>query len=75
MTKTNLGRPRLQTTRSTTIEFRLSDLEKQAFGEAASNAGVGLSTWVRERLRGIAIQELAQVGKRAAFLTPITLAR
>lgn len=45
----------------------LSD-EKEAFRDAANLAGVSLSTWVRERLRQVAIKELQSASQPIAFL-------
>lgn len=42
--------------------------EKEAFKDAASLAGVSLSTWVRERLRQVAIRELQSASQPIAFL-------
>lgn len=67
------GRPSKKHTREEYLEVRLTVEEKQAFKEAAELAGIGLSTWVRERLRRSARQELGQVGQKAAFL-PIAAA-
>jgi hypothetical protein len=36
--------------------------------DAAELAGVGLATWVRERVRGIARRELEEADKPVAFL-------
>lgn len=58
-------RPSPKHTREEYLEVRLTIEEKQAFKEAAELAGIGLSTWVRERLRRLARQEL---GDGAAFL-------
>jgi uncharacterized protein (DUF1778 family) len=50
------------------LEVRLDADEKQAFRDAAELAGIGLSTWVRERLRLVARKELEQAGRTIAFL-------
>lgn len=50
------------------LEVRIDESEKEAFKDAAELAGIGLSTWVRERLRLIAIRELENAGRRIAFL-------
>ena len=47
---------------------RLESSEKKAFKDAAELAGVPLSTWVRERLRQIAIRELDKASRPIAFL-------
>ena len=51
--------------------IRLDATEKQAFQQAASVAGLSLSSWARERLRMAAIRELEQAGLRAAFLANV----
>lgn len=55
--------------------IRLDATEKQAFQQAASVAGLSLSSWARERLRMAAIRELEQAGLRAAFLANVYSAR
>jgi hypothetical protein len=50
------------------VLIRLSKAEKDGFREAADLAGVGLSAWVRERLRQAAIRELQQAGRIAPFI-------
>jgi hypothetical protein len=50
------------------VIIRLSEAEKQGFREASDVAGVGLSTWIRERLRHAAIRELEQAGRIAPFI-------
>jgi len=64
------GRPRKPShaAKAEGIEIRVTATEKQAFREAADIAGLGLSTWVRERLRRAAIKELEEAGRIAAFL-------
>jgi hypothetical protein len=42
--------------------------EKQAFKDAAELAGLPLSTWVRERLRRAAREELEEAHRPVAFL-------
>lgn len=42
--------------------------EKTAFQDAADLAGVSLSSWVRERLRRMAIKELKEAARPVAFL-------
>lgn len=59
--------------KSKTIQIRLAGDEKAAFLEAASLAGLPLSTWVRERLRLAAIRELEGAGKRVPFVKPVPL--
>jgi uncharacterized protein (DUF1778 family) len=50
------------------VFIRLSPPEKDAFREAAEIAGLGLSAWIRERLRRAALRELEEVGRTAAFV-------
>jgi len=50
------------------LHLRLQPLEKKAFTDAASLAGLELSGWVRERLRRAAIRELEEVAMPIAFL-------
>ena len=50
------------------LEIRLGSAEKQAFKDAAELAGLGVSAWVRERLRRIAAKELQDAGRPVAFL-------
>jgi predicted HicB family RNase H-like nuclease len=56
-------------------ELRTEDLlvklktdEKEAFKIAADLAGVSLSSWVRERLRQVAVSELQKAEYPVAFL-------
>jgi hypothetical protein len=49
------------------FNIRVAPAEKEAFGRAAEIAGVPLSSWVRERLRRIAIGELRQAGDPIPF--------
>ena len=50
------------------LEIRLGPAEKQAFKDAADLAGLGVSAWVRERLRRIAAKELQDADRPVAFL-------
>ncbi len=50
------------------VMMRLSATEKAGFQEAAELAGIGLSTWIRERLRRTAIRELEEAGRIAPFI-------
>jgi hypothetical protein len=59
--------------RSTTIQIRLHPEEKQAFEEASELAGIGLSSWVRQRLRLTAIRELESAGRLVPFVQQIPL--
>jgi hypothetical protein len=56
-----------------TVQIRLTNQEKQGFLEASKIAGIPLSSWVRERLRLAAIQELEAAGKRIPFVPPMPL--
>lgn len=56
-----------------TLQIRLTDAEKAGFLEAATLAGVSLSSWVRERLRMAAIRELEGAGRRVPFVPPVPL--
>ena len=51
----------------------MTEPERDAFRSAAELAGIGLSTWVRERLRLAAIRELESAGLRAQFVLPVHL--
>ena len=55
-------------TKAEYLEVRLEVTEKAAFKEAADVAGLPLSSWVRERLRVAARQELLAAGRTIAFL-------
>jgi hypothetical protein len=52
---------------------RLEATEKEAFRNAAELAGVPLSTWVRERLRLVAVKELQDAARPVPFLKHVTL--
>jgi uncharacterized protein (DUF1778 family) len=67
------GRPKKDQARRRLLEVRLDESEKQAFKDAAELAGLGLSTWVRERLRQIARRELEEAGRKVAFLEGETM--
>lgn len=56
------------TTRSGRLEIRLEPKEKEGFEKAAAIAGLPLSSWVRERLRRAARQELEDAGEGIPFL-------
>ncbi len=68
MSKT--GRPQKSSgdSRSESVKFRLAQREKAAFGKAAELAGIGLSTWIRERLRKAARRELEEAGLSVPFV-------
>lgn len=57
-----------QSSMGETFKVRLSPAEKAAFRQAAALAGLGLSSWMRERLRRAAVRELEEAGQIAAFL-------
>jgi uncharacterized protein (DUF1778 family) len=50
------------------IKLRVTAAEKAAFQQAADMAGIALSAWVRERLRGAARRELVESGRQVPFL-------
>ena len=54
--------------KNTTLQIRLEPSEKQAFEKAAELSGIGLSAWVRERLRRAAIRDLVEAGRQVPFL-------
>ena len=54
--------------KTVSVEVRMRPDEKQAFQEAAAIAGIGLSAWIRERLRRAAIRELEEMGRPIRFL-------
>jgi hypothetical protein len=66
------GRPRkgARESKSDSMKIRLTEPEKAAFRRASELSGIGLSTWMRERLRRAAIRELEEAGEIAAFLLP-----
>ena len=55
-------------TRTERLEVRLEPEEKEAFQRAAAFSGVGLSSWIRERLRQAARRELKGAGETAPFM-------
>ena len=70
MAKRKRGRPPKDEDRlhSENLIVRLETTEKEAFQDAAEIAGVPLSTWVRERLRQVAVRELQAAAQPIAFL-------
>ena len=50
------------------LEFRLGVDEKEAFRRAAEIAGLPLASWIRERLRKAAREELEQLGEKVPFI-------
>ena len=69
MQKRKRGRPPKEADdlRSESLLVRLEAKEKKTFQSAADLAGVPLSTWVRERLRRIAVRELGKASRPIAF--------
>jgi hypothetical protein len=68
--KPKRGRPPKQVSelRTEDLLVKLKVDEKEAFKDAADLAGVSLSTWVRERLRRVAMNELQEAARPIAFL-------
>ena len=64
----NRGRPKKQNPLDEYIELRVTELEKQAFRDAADRSGIPMATWIRERLRRVAIRELENADLPVAFL-------
>jgi uncharacterized protein (DUF1778 family) len=54
--------------KSDTLQIRLQPKEKETFEIAAKLSGIGLSSWVRERLRRSAIRELEEANRQIPFL-------
>jgi hypothetical protein len=54
--------------RSEDLLVKLKADEKKAFKDAAQLAGLPLSSWVRERLRRVAIRELQEAARPIPFL-------
>jgi uncharacterized protein (DUF1778 family) len=67
---TKRGRPPKQASelRTEDLLVKLKVDEKEAFKDAAELAGVPLSSWVRERLRRVAVRELQEAARPVAFL-------
>jgi uncharacterized protein (DUF1778 family) len=65
-----MGRPKKKPDAAMTswLEVRCEESEKEAFRAAAEAAGLGMSSWIRERLRRAARKELEDIGKPVAFL-------
>ena len=53
--------------------IRLTQDEKKGFLEAATIAGISLSSWSRERLRLAAIRDLESAGHKVPFIKPVHL--
>lgn len=64
----NRGRPKKQNPLDEYIELRVSESEKKAFREAAERSGLPMATWIRQRLRRVAIRELESADLPVAFL-------
>lgn len=54
--------------RNESLLVRLEPNEKEAFKGAADLAGISLSSWVRERLRQIAVRELQAASQPIPFI-------
>lgn len=67
--KAQRGRPKAKQPLAKMMHIRLQTEEHDDFSEAAELAGLDLSSWVRERLRTIAREELKEYGKEPSFLT------
>jgi hypothetical protein len=63
----------MPTRKDQVVIIRLSADEKSAFKEAADLAGIGLSSWIRERLRRTSNRELDEVGRTAQFIAAARL--
>jgi hypothetical protein len=48
------------------LEIRIEAADKKTFRDAAELAGMDLSAWVRERLRGVAHRELSKNSRAPA---------
>lgn len=70
MKKRQRGRPHKEQDqlRNENLLVRLEPDEKEAFKDAASLAGISLSSWVRERLRRVAIRELGEAARPIPFI-------
>ena len=55
------------------VQIRVSPAEKDGFVQAASLAGISLSSWMRERLRLAAIRELEAARRKVPFVAPLPL--
>ena len=60
-------------TKSAAILLRLEPAEKEGFRAAAELAGIDLSSWIRERLRRVARQELEEARQPIPFIRPPNL--
>ncbi len=68
--KKKRGRPpkEVDQLRNESLLVRVEADEKEAFKDAARLAGIPLSSWVRERLRRVAVNELQEAARPIAFL-------
>lgn len=57
--------------REANILIRLSEDEKAAFEEAARVGGLSTSSWIRQKLRTAALEELRALGMQVAFLQSV----
>lgn len=55
--------------RTERVEIRLTQAEKEAFRLAAEHTGLSLSSWIRERLRRAARNDLEEAGRPVPFMT------
>lgn len=55
------------------MRLRVMPDEKAAFEEAANLAGLSMSAWVRERLRGACIRELEGAGLKVPFVRQLPM--
>jgi uncharacterized protein (DUF1778 family) len=71
--KKKTGRPKKSPSKALnrTLQFRLTDAEKQAFSAAAELSGQEVSVWIRDRLRQAAQRKLVEMGRPIPFL-PLT---
>ena len=75
MAKKRPGRPPKSSAqrKSESLLIRLEVEEKEGFRQAATVAGIDLSTWARERLRLAAIRDLEDAGRPIPFLSSLDL--
>jgi len=72
MEKKRPGRPPKSSGRKEeSLLVKLSPGEKSAFKSAADLAGIGMSAWVRERLRQVARRELEEANLPVPFIKAI----
>lgn len=53
------------------MQVRMPKSEIESYKDAAKLSGVSVSSWVRDRLRKAARQELQSSGKRVAFIEDV----